>query len=193
MNRTNLIFIIAASTLLGCLVGVSIVLDNDQTTPEKSQISVTNNKTSSKLIYRFIDSKDFPIEKDDFGKAKPATLGENFISSKKPLKHEIIEITLPLDSGIEYKANMLQGDSIVYSWSTKNEKEVYYDFHAHPNVEDNEFFTRYRMGEASTNQGSIVSAYKGQHGWYWLNISGGPIVIELEISGFYEDLVRIQP
>ena len=56
---------------------------------------------------------------------------------------------------------------------------------------ETDFFTRYSEGEASSDSGSIVAAYKGQHGWFWLNISDQPVTITLEVAGFSDRNVLI--
>jgi hypothetical protein len=37
-----------------------------------------------------------------------------------------------------------------------------------------------------------MAAFTGQHGWFWLNLSQGPVVIELNVSGFYDKIVEIE-
>ena len=53
-----------------------------------------------------------------------------------------------------------------------------------PNIHDDE-------GEGVASAGSIVAAYPGQHGWYWLNLEADPITITLEVAGDYNDVVEI--
>lgn len=185
MNRSSLFFIIIATLLIGSLVGINIQ-------PQQAQTMAANTAevSATGLNYRLIDPNDFPIVYNDFGRADPATIGENFVANTKTFKHETLTIELALDASVEYKAEMKQGDSIVYRWSVDN-GETYYDFHGHPNTLETEFFTRYSEGEASTDSGSIVSPYTGQHGWFWLNISEQAITIELEVAGFYDQIVLI--
>ncbi len=85
---------------------------------------------------------------------------------------------------------MQQGDSIVFHWSTDG-GQAYYDFHAHDEAFGPEFYTRYNQGEGSEDSGSIVAAYAGQHGWYWLNLETEAITITLEVAGFYDELIEI--
>ena len=91
---------------------------------------------------------------------------------------------------VEYKAVMQQGDSIAFRWSTDG-GEMYYDFHAHDEAFGPEFFTRYDEGEGTERSGTIVAAYDGQHGWFWLNLEAEPTTITLEVSGFYDEVVEI--
>ena len=97
---------------------------------------------------------------------------------------------LELDGVIEYKAVMQQGDVINFSWETDG-GEVYYDFHAHDEAFGEEFFSRYEEGEGTSQSGSVMAAYDGQHGWFWLNLEGEPTTITLDVSGFFDEVVEI--
>ena len=105
-------------------------------------------------------------------------------------KSETLTITLDLDGTVEYKALMQQGDNIAFRWSTDG-NDVYYDFHAHDDAFGPEFFTRYDEGEGAERSGSIMAAYSGQHGWFWLNLGDGPTTITLEVYGFYDEVIEI--
>jgi hypothetical protein len=35
-----------------------------------------------------------------------------------------------------------------------------------------------------------VAPFDGSHGWYWQNRGTGPIIVEIEVSGFQEKLYR---
>ena len=78
---------------------------------------------------------------------------------------------------------------MLYHWEANG--DVYYDFHAHQEAGDPDFFTRYVAGEGQQDKGSIVALYQGQHGWYWLNISDGPVKISLAVAGYYSKLIKI--
>ena len=191
MNRSSLIFISVAALLIGGLVGLNLSsagkASNEVTA---SAETATVSQPAGSLTYRLIDPDDYSAEEDEFGRPVPATLGENFKASDKALKQETLSIELGLDGEVEYKVEMQQGDSIVYRWSVTS-GAAYYDFHAHPQHEETTFFTRYIEGEGSEHAGSIVAAYEGQHGWFWLNIADQPITIELVVAGFYDQIVKI--
>jgi hypothetical protein len=33
-----------------------------------------------------------------------------------------------------------------------------------------------------------VAPFTGEHGWYWLNVSEGPITIKLTVTGYFTQL-----
>lgn len=191
MNRASLIFVSIAALLIGGLIGLNLS-SAGKASNEVAASAETGPSTqpAGSLTYSLINPDDYPAEEDEFGRPVPATLGENFKASNKAFKQESLSIELGLDGEVEYKVEMQQGDSVVYRWSIAN-GAAYYDFHAHPQHEETTFFTRYVEGEGSEHAGSIVAAYEGQHGWFWLNIADQPITIELEVAGFYDQIVKI--
>lgn len=102
----------------------------------------------------------------------------------KPFKAETIKVPLGPDGEIEYKATMKAGQAIVYSWEV-DRGAVYYDFHGEP--ADPTQAKRYmEVQETKSANGVFVAPFDGKHGWYWLNVTGDPIVVTLKLSGFYE-------
>lgn len=194
MNKSSLIFIVVAALLIGGLLGLGLssqapglsdgVASTSTQAPEILK-SETVAKAASPLQYRLYDPKSVEVRSDEFGRAEPHAVGENFMPGKKAFKLEKKNISLPLDGSVEYKAVMDEGDSLVYQWKVKK-GEVYFDFHGHPYTEETEFFNRYLEGESASDSGSIVAAFTGHHGWYWLNIADHPIEIELEVVGFFD-------
>jgi len=188
MGKSTLVLILIAGLGLGALIGASIAGKEPAELVENAPTAVAS--TGGAPVYRFIAPGDLAIEPDEFGRAKPSTVGENYIRREGEPKSETVTIDLELDGAIEYKVMMQQGDAITFSWTTDN-GEAYYDFHAHDDAFGDEFFTRYEEGETGQLSGSIVAPYTGQHGWYWLNLNDGPTTITLQVAGFYDEIVRI--
>jgi len=175
MGKSTLVLIALAALGLGALIGVSLVDDQ-----------VLNKEP----VIRYLAPEDVAVEHDEFGQVIPLASGENFIARETAPKSETLTFTLESDATVEYKAIMKQGDSVAFRWSTAG-GQAYYDFHAHDEAFGPEFFTRYDEGEGSERSGSIVAAYDGQHGWFWLNIEAEPITITLDVAGFYDEVVEI--
>ena len=195
MKPQTLWFLCIAVAIIGVLFGLGV--------PESDE-GANSGVIGDGLRFRLSGDTEFAPAYDEYGRAVPAIDGENLASATKPMMSESIEFELALDAGIEYKALMSQGDSLVYEWQVKKKSgntpdsnpgndsaEVYYDFHAHPPDAHKDYFTRYKAGEAARDQGAIVAAISGQHGWYWLNISDAAVTIELRIAGFYEGILAL--
>ena len=194
MGKSTLVLVTIAALGLGALIGTSLVdkTESESVAAEAAPTGAaptTVASTGGAPAFRYLSPDSVSVEHDEYGQAQPVANGENFIARDRGLKTEILEIALDLDATVEYKALMQQGDSISFRWSTDG--EAYYDFHAHDEAFGDEFFTRYAEGEGSSSAGSIVAAYDGQHGWFWLNISYAPITITLEVMGFYDEIIEI--
>jgi hypothetical protein len=109
-----------------------------------------------------------------------------------PFRTDTIDIPLPGNDGdLEYKLRMREGDSMVYSWRVleiSDPEWFYSEFHGHteptPGGVGDVMF--YRRETGSTENGSFVAPFEGIHGWYLQNQSENPVVVRLELAGFYE-------
>ena len=191
MGKSTIVLVTLAALGLGALIGSSLVDEGEpeSVAAEAAPTGAAPTSTGGAPTFRYLSPDSVSIEHDEYGQAQPVADGENFIARERGLKTETLEIALDLDASVEYKALMQQGDSIAFRWSTDG--EAYYDFHAHDEAFGEGFFTRYAEGEGSSSAGSIVAAYDGQHGWFWLNISDEPITITLEVMGFYDEIIEI--
>ena len=113
-----------------------------------------------------------------------APVGSHF-SADRPLKAETLEVPLAPEEEMELKFVMKEGATLLYSWQTDG-ASIYSDLHADPigglDGEDH----RYREDESTTGgRGSITAPYTGNHGWYWLNRTAEPVIVTLEVQGYY--------
>ena len=129
---------------------------------------------------------DAPTDANAAGKAATTpTLTTNAWFYPTEYRTDTVKIPLGPDGEIEYKVAMKAGESMVYSWSVDRES-VYYDFHGEP-TNDPKHAVRYREEQENTKgNGAFVAPFEGIHGWFWLNLSGKPIVVTLKMSGFYQ-------
>ena len=108
-----------------------------------------------------------------------------------PAKSESLTIRLPADAETEVKAVLSKGKMMLYSWSVDHDA-VYVDFHGHDPVwEDKRAFVRYQEVDGSSGgNGSLVAPFTGEHGWYFLNTNGFPVVVTLSVQGYYDTLIN---
>ena len=192
VSKSTIVLLLIAALGLGSLIGVSLVGAEKPVAGGAAMSGQSEVATGGAPRFRYIAPGDITVEIDEFGQAVPTALGENFINRNRVWRSETITFELPLDGTTEYKAVVRQGDTLVFNWMTDN-GAVYYDFHAHDEAFGDEFFTRYDEGEGDNRSGAIVAAYDGQHGWFWLNIAEGPTTITLNVAGFYDDIIEIDP
>jgi hypothetical protein len=99
--------------------------------------------------------------------------------------------TIRLQSGeaTEVKVRLEVGQVTLYAWHITG-GDVYTDFHGHESNAADDVFVRYEEQQSGKQgNGSLVAPFTGEHGWYWLNISEGPVDVVLNVSGYYQDLV----
>jgi len=108
-------------------------------------------------------------------------------------KLDVFEITLQPYEYVEYKYQLEQGATMLYSWTAS--APVIHDLHgerasgAGNDGSAEESFDKQDRRQAS---GSFSAPFAGIHGWYWENPGGEPITIRLTSSGFYNSAVEIR-
>jgi len=192
MNKSTLALVVVATLILGALIGISVVGPRDATNTTLLPAGDSSNTVvdASAPVIRFLAPEGVEIQYDDFGSALPFVSGDNYIDGTRPWQQERLAIEIEGDGSVEYKALMNQGDSLSFHWSV-DDGAAYYDMHAHDAAFGEEFFTRYDEGEGTNAAGTIIAPYKGEHGWFWLNLEEDPITITLEVAGFYDEIVKI--
>jgi hypothetical protein len=104
---------------------------------------------------------------------------------------DIQEWTLAPGKGLEVKANLAQGATLIYAWKTKNGELINHDFHGDPaNAKNNEFESFIAEKGVSQSRASLIAPFTGVHGWYWKNKTSAPVTLVLQASGFYTNLVK---
>ena len=126
-------------------------------------------------------------------------------SSDQPKASHIVEIPLGAtewkEAAIEYKVSMHPGQSIFYKWEARNldgtpaTVPVEVDQHGHdlPATGQPQTVINYRKARLLSDQGSLTAPIDGIFGWYFKNHASDPIIIRLEIEGFYTLVPPGQP
>jgi hypothetical protein len=108
-------------------------------------------------------------------------------------KFDVYEVVLQPYEYVEYKYQLEQDATMVYSWTASS--PVLQDFHgeragaAENGAPAEESFDK-RDREAA--DGSFTAPFAGIHGWYWENAGGEPVTVRLTTSGFYTAAVEIR-
>lgn len=103
---------------------------------------------------------------------------------------ETVVIDLGFDEKTEVKAVLAKAKAIVYSWKVEG-GQAYVDFHGHDPAKGDQYWVRYEEADGVTGRsGSLVAPFAGEHGWFWLNVSEGPIRITLTVTGYQDKLVN---
>jgi len=103
-------------------------------------------------------------------------------------KSETMQLTLAPGEGAEIKAVMEEGARVAFEWSVAG-GHVNFDTHADaPGIP----YHGYGKGQQSTGeQGELVAAFDGSHGWFWRNRSEGTVTVTLRVDGEFSELRRV--
>jgi len=103
-------------------------------------------------------------------------------------RSETMQVTLAPGEGAEIKAAMQKGARIAFNWSVDG-GHVNFDTHADaPGIS----YHGYEKGQQSTGQqGELIAAFDGKHGWFWRNRSAGTVTVTLRVDGAYSELKRV--
>jgi len=97
---------------------------------------------------------------------------------------QVIEISVPAGTGIEYKFYMDQHQKMTYEWITDG-GALYFDLHGEPEGDTTGYFESYAIATLHEMKGSFTAPFSGSHGWYWKNTSDQPIAVQLMVKGQY--------
>lgn len=109
-------------------------------------------------------------------------------ASTAAARSETMQVILGPGEGAEIKAVMQKGARIAFNWSVDS-GHVNFDTHADaPGIA----YHGYEKGQQSTGQqGELVAAFDGKHGWFWRNRSAGTVTVTLRVDGAFSELKRI--
>lgn len=121
--------------------------------------------------------------------ALPAAQGASAqTASTAAARSETMQVTLAPGEGAEIKTVMQKGARIAFNWSVDG-GHVNFDTHADaPGIA----YHGYEKGQQSTGQqGELVAAFDGKHGWFWRNRSSGTVTVTLRVDGAFSELKRV--
>ncbi len=98
---------------------------------------------------------------------------------------DITNITIPANSGLEYKFQIEQGQPLAYTWET-NGTALYFDFHGDPVDAKSGEFVSFEEATLSESAGQLTLPFTGATGWYWQNETDTAVEIVLKTRGEYE-------
>jgi hypothetical protein len=97
-----------------------------------------------------------------------------------------VTFTLAPSEYTEIKATMEEGATLFYAWTSTGGR-VNFDLHAHAGGQD----VTYEKGRGKTEgEGSFVTPFAGDHGWFWRNRDDAAVTVVLQLRGDYSAIVR---
>ena len=109
-------------------------------------------------------------------------------ASNGPAWRDEMTFTLTPGQGTEIKLKMLEGDKAKYAWSVQG-GVVNFDTHGDGTGRS----VSYEKGRRVANdEGELIAAFTGNHGWYWRNRSEANVTVLLRTGGTYSDIKRVK-
>ena len=113
----------------------------------------------------------------------PAPVAE--AAQPAPWRDEM-SVTLTPGEGTEIKLRMQEGDKADYSWVVQG-GAVNFDTHGDGGGRS----ISYEKGRGvPADEGELVAAFTGNHGWYWRNRGQANVTLVLRTRGTYSDIKR---
>ncbi len=97
---------------------------------------------------------------------------------------DIVMITIPAGSGLEYKFHVKEKAELVYDWKTDGAK-LHFDFHGEPAGDTTGYFKSFKETTNNQSTGVLNAPFTGSHGWYWENNTQTPVRVTLKTRGQY--------
>ncbi|SEJ48763.1 hypothetical protein SAMN05216201_109181 [Pseudomonas linyingensis] len=105
-------------------------------------------------------------------------------------EHEV-NLTLKPNQAAEIKLEMKQGAKVNFLW-TANGGLLNYDTHGDPYKAPKGFYHGYGKGKQTPEQqGVLVAAFDGKHGWFWRNRSNQTVKLTLRTEGDYITIEQV--
>jgi hypothetical protein len=99
-----------------------------------------------------------------------------------------MRFTLKPGEGMEVKMRMKEGEKTVFAWTVEG-GTVNYDTHGDSIGRS----ISYEKGRAtSSDDGDLVAAFTGKHGWFWRNRGQADVKLVLRTRGEYSDIKRVK-
>lgn len=105
-------------------------------------------------------------------------------------QHEV-NLTLKPNQATEIKLEMKQGAEARFHW-TANGGLLNYDTHGDPYKAPKGFYHGYGKGKQTPEQqGVLVAAFDGKHGWFWRNRTSQTVQLTLRTEGDYITIEQV--
>lgn len=98
------------------------------------------------------------------------------------------QFTLAPGAAAEIKLGMREGASVSYEWLVEGGAV---NFDTHGDNATTSYFAYGKGRNSEGEQGELVAAFDGSHGWFWRNRSPGTVTVTLKVQGDYQGIKRV--
>lgn len=101
-----------------------------------------------------------------------------------------MSVTIAPGEGAEIKLDMKKGAKATFSW-TATGGVVNYDTHGEPHDKPDATHSYEKGRGVAKNEGVLLAAFDGKHGWFWRNRSSSKVTVTVRASGEYASIKRV--
>jgi cytochrome c5 len=130
-----------------------------------------------------------PVATQEAAPQTPAVEEEPTVQASTGQNHEM-SVTLAPNEGKEIKVDLKKGQKVIYKWASEGGR-ANYDIHGDSKTLKIDYHN-YAKGSKESDEGEIVAAFDGSHGWFWRNRTGNPITVTIQTSGEYSDIKLVK-
>lgn len=149
------------------------------------QLSPQSAQQSNQAVAQAQSTKSTAQPTQQVAKTAPVTASE---PAKPEVKQDKRVLTLAPGQAAELKLGMNKGDKVQYRWIAEGGK-LNFDTHG-----DNAEISYHGYGKGRNKpgqEGELVAAFDGNHGWFWRNRSDTVVTLTLEVQGDFLGLMRV--
>lgn len=105
------------------------------------------------------------------------------------IRSDEMQVTLAPNEGTEIKVELVKGKKVEYSWVSDGGR-VNFDLHGDAKKLKIDYHG-YGKGSEQTDEGVLVAAFDGNHGWYWRNRTPSTLTVTLKVKGEHTGIKHV--
>ena len=93
-------------------------------------------------------------------------------------------INLAPGEGVEVKATMQAGQQLLFRWQSDG-GPLHLEIHGDPLDSSIPYSSYWVENGVDSGEGGLTAPFDGYHGWYWRNDTAQPVVVSVDVEGYY--------
>jgi hypothetical protein len=173
-------------TGVGRLLGITQMGELKATLAEESTTEAASAKQPSAV------AAAQPVPAPDASALQPALAAAPLSQAEAvAMQQHEVNLTLKPNQATEIKLEMKEGAKVNFHWSA-NGGLLNYDTHGDPYQAPQGFYHGYGKGKQTPQQqGVLVAAFDGKHGWFWRNRTDQTVKLTLRTEGDYITIEQV--
>lgn len=99
-------------------------------------------------------------------------------------RNDSASVTLGPGEGVEVKAEMTEGQQLLFSWRAEG-GPLFLELHGDHHDKDIPYSSYKTLPSVTRGEGGLTAPFDGLHGWYWRNDNDHDVVVTVDTIGYY--------